>query len=190
MAKHVRRHAAEPWWRVAVGGEANVFSQQVRHAVAGERCAAMALEDHVVAVRARMMRRKADAVSGQSGQIRSFFPLPRNRTCRGRSNRRSLGTHSQRFADAGTRIVEEQQQRVITTATRRTGINGGNYGASLFRFKVCDRSMRRPFGPNRQNSAVLSGARNVVTEQMLHETADRRQATVSCHSRVARLDSM
>jgi hypothetical protein len=55
------------------------------------------------------------------------------------------GTHSQRFADAGARIIEEQQQRMVTTATWGAGIYRCNNGASLFRFKVCDRSLSRPF---------------------------------------------
>src|SRR5689334_16640634 len=76
---------------------------------------------------------------------------------------------------------------MVTTAARGTGVDRGNDGASLFRLEVCDRSLSRPLGLNRQYAAILSGARYVLTEQVLHETADRRQATVSSHSRVATL---
>ena len=76
---------------------------------------------------------------------------------------------------------------MITTATWRTGVDCGNHGASLFRLEVCDGSVCRPFGPNRQYAAILAGAGYIMPQKMLHEAADRRQATVSRHGRVAAL---
>jgi hypothetical protein len=49
VTNHVGSHAAKPWCRVALCGEANVFLQYVSHAVPGEGRALMALKKHVVA---------------------------------------------------------------------------------------------------------------------------------------------
>ena len=74
---------------------------------------------------------------------------------------------------------------MITTAAWRTGIDGGDHGPCLFRLEVCDRSVSRPFSPNRQYAAVLACARYVVLQKVLHEAADRRQTTVPRHGGVA-----
>src|SRR5205823_11123224 len=62
VAKHVGRQATKPWWRLTVGGQANVFPQQIRHAVPGERCVSMALEEYVVVVSS-----SDDATQGRRG---------------------------------------------------------------------------------------------------------------------------
>ena len=76
---------------------------------------------------------------------------------------------------------------MITTATWRTGVDCCDHGPGLFRLEVCDRSVSRPFGPNRQDAPVLAGARYVVSQKVLHEAADRRQTTVPRHGGVAAL---
>lgn len=90
VSQHVRSHAAKSWWRVAVGGKANVFPQQVRYTVPGERRVSMALEDHVVVVASS----PDDATQGQRGlwpeRTDSFLlPLTEKAHLRGRSSRKS-----------------------------------------------------------------------------------------------------
>jgi hypothetical protein len=76
---------------------------------------------------------------------------------------------------------------MVTTATWRTGVDCSDHGTGLFRLEVYDRSVSRPFGPNRQYAPVLASARYVVLQKVLCEATDGRQTAVARHGGVAAL---
>src|SRR5882724_11918997 len=183
----MRSHAAKSWCRVVLCGKANIFLQQVGHTVPGEWRALMALEKEVVAAFATN-----DATQGRRGlwpeRTDALFPPLTQKPHLPRTIQTEVaGAHRQRFADPGARIVEEQEQRMVTTATWRTGVDCSNHGPGLIRLEVCDCSVSRPFGTNRQYAPVLAGARDVVLQKVLYEATDGRQPTVPRHGGVAAL---
>ena len=89
------------------------------------------------------------------------------------------GPHCQGFADPGTRVVEEQEKRMITAATWRTGFDCSNHGPGLVWLEVCDRSVSRTFGPNGQYAPIRAGARYIVLQKVLTSSRSR-SAIVLC----------
>jgi hypothetical protein len=169
-----------------------VLLEQVRSAIPSQRATARIPKDEFIESRWRVLEKLAECCCG-------FWPdrtEPLLATLAEYANlTRALKvevSQAQRqcFADAGTGVVEEQEQRAITEAIRRLWIDSGDHGAGLLWLEVRGGTNDRTLRGSRQDSPVLLGSRDIVPQQVIDEAANGREAAVARHHAVAprRLD--
>jgi hypothetical protein len=97
------------------------------------------------------------------------------------------GTDCERFTDPGAGIVEEKQESPIATTRWLLAIDDCNHGTHVLGLEIGDESARCTLRRNTQDSAILLGARDVVTQKVLGEATDRGESTIASHRAVASL---
>jgi len=66
-------------------------------------------------------------------------------------------------------------------------VDGGDDGPSRFRFEISGSTKRLPYIRDGKDPSILIGSRDVVPEQMLHKTANRRQSAIAGRGRITSL---
>src|SRR5437660_2050250 len=87
--------------------------------------------------------------------------------------------HVQGLTDASGGVIEEEQQRVVATATSALLIRLREDHAHVLRFEILRGADAGSLDWNREYPLILAGPRQVMLDQMLEETVDRRQSTVA-----------
>ena len=83
------------------------------------------------------------------------------------------------FADSGACVVEKEQQGAVTPAGPRARVWASEDRAHLFGLEVGDGASTRLLRSDGQNALVLLRSRDVVTEEMLRQSADSGEAAVA-----------
>jgi hypothetical protein len=73
---------------------------------------------------------------------------------------------------------------MIASAASGSMIDGGYHGACFFGFHVGRSSSQCLLVANRKYAPILTGSGDILPQQMLHKTANRRQAAISRNSGV------
>jgi transposase len=87
--------------------------------------------------------------------------------------------HASNFADTGTAVVEEQQQRVVAPAVARAPVWHAEDQPGVLRFEIGSRPLPRLLCRDGQHTHVLQRVRQVIAQQVLEEAADRCPAAVA-----------
>jgi nitroimidazol reductase NimA-like FMN-containing flavoprotein (pyridoxamine 5'-phosphate oxidase superfamily) len=96
---------------------------------------------------------------------RSFQPEITNAYCQG-------------FADASAGVIEEEQQGMVAFSLSTPRINRSYDSASLFRFQIDGSPAYCSLVADGKNAAILARPRDILSQEMLHKTADGRESAV------------
>jgi hypothetical protein len=161
----------------------------VRDTIPGESGTAGVHEDRLVG---RPAAHHGEALEGGEGltpeRAQPFFPsLAAEPDVRGATGLDVLDADVQGFADAGTGVVEEEQQGVVALPASVGAIGLLDEMSHRLWLEVRRRAGARPFRRECQDPLVLLGPHRVMACQVPDKAANRREPTVACGRGVAPL---
>jgi len=90
-----------------------------------------------------------------------------------------VGSHPECLADTRAGVVEEEQERVVPQPGGATAVGLIEEHSHVLGLEVLDEPLASALGTDRENAAVLLGARKVVAKEMLDEASDCGESAIT-----------